>query len=518
MQLPAQPTLSDPSAAQCPIRCPFQQSDWHSRKVTIEKIGECFEIPSKPGFFQSMITKLYNCWEYTINSVDVIKGYLTGQFNAAPFMIEPGKYKEVCPYASIADNKSITFTDPSIISAILKYPRNGEGPDALFTDGLAGQIISHVAGKHNLMTASSNDHDKIRDVIAPFFEYEFVNNYSDCIEQQAISYAEKWFMDPKPINISSETHRFALEAISKHLLKFERPTEDIQKAIGTLAKLGVKQALFPSSILKYISNLLWKEDEQIRLAERIINDAVKEVYEAEDSLLGHMKQSDLNEEQIIDTVKLLFAAGQETTSSLLTTLIYQLAIHPEWRNKIYEELQEQSDEPLIKRIDNSPSLRRVVYEGLRLHSPAPVISRLAKENIEMGCVETDESLVIPKGSTLNCDNHYSFRDERRWENPEEFNPSRFENNIGHFQPFGSGPGRCLGKFFAALEIKILLAVLIERFDWEAETKHIKETFNFVGGIAADHQQNFFIFLVQCLLRKVPSSDIFIKFTPITKHG
>jgi cytochrome P450 len=364
------------------------------------------------------------------------------------------------------------------------------------------------------MTTSKEQHDRIRGVITPFFKYDTVKkNYASLIETQAIAYANAWSKTPIT-NITLETRRFALEVISKHILKFENPTEEIQKAIGILGKIGVKYALFPSPLLKYLSNLLWNESEQMQEAETTINEAVNSVCSTQQNcLLGAMRQSSLTQEQIFDTVKLLFVAGQETTASLLTTVIYYLGLYPELRIKIYEELQKSPKKTLVERIEASPTLRYVVFECLRLHTPAPVISRKARDNLEIRCEETQERFFIPKGTTVNCDILYSNKDERRCEDPDEFNPSRFENDFSCAEPFGSGSEKCIGKFLALLEVKILVAVLIERFEWKNETTHIKETYNLAGGIAADHQQNFFIFLVQYLLGQAPSNDIFIKFSP-----
>jgi cytochrome P450 len=487
--------------------CPFHQKNWESRTITIGLAGGHHEV-SSPGYFQSTTKNIRSFWNYVVNSFDVVKGYLTGQFNPMPFMIRPGVFKEVCPYNSIAD-RSVTVTDPSIIKAILQHPRRG----ALFENGLASDIITSIAGKNNLMTTFKEQHDCIRGVITPFFKYDTVKkNYASHIEKQAIAYANAWSKTPIT-NITSETHRFALEVISKHILKFENPTEEIQKAIGILGKFGVKYAIFPSLLLKYLSNLFWNEAEQRQKAETTINEAVNRVCSTQqDCLLGAMHQSSLTPEQIFDTVKLLFVAGQEPTASLLTTVIYYLGLNPELRTKIYEELQKSPKKSLIERIEASPMLRYVVSECLRLHTPAPVISRNARDNLEIRCEETQESFFIPKGTTVNCDILYSNKDERRCEDPDDFKPSRFENTFIHVAPFGSGPERCIGKFLALLEVKILVAVLIERFEWKNETTHIKETYNLAGGIAADHQQNFFIFLIQYLLGQAPSNDIFIKFS------
>ena len=57
-----------------------------------------------------------------------------------------------------------------------------------------------------------------------------------------------------------------------------------------------------------------------------------------------------------------------------------------------------------------------------------------------------------------------------WENPDAFDPSRFENpnSIQRYTylPFGDGPRICIGASFALQEAIIILATLLSRFEFE----------------------------------------------------
>ena len=57
-----------------------------------------------------------------------------------------------------------------------------------------------------------------------------------------------------------------------------------------------------------------------------------------------------------------------------------------------------------------------------------------------------------------------------WENPDAFDPSRFENpnSIQRYAylPFGDGPRICIGASFALQEVIIILATLLARFEFE----------------------------------------------------
>jgi hypothetical protein len=72
--------------------CPFHQKNWENRKMTICQVRNHQEVSSL-GYFQLTTKNIRSFWNYVVNSFDVVKGYLTGQFNPMPFMIRPGVFK-----------------------------------------------------------------------------------------------------------------------------------------------------------------------------------------------------------------------------------------------------------------------------------------------------------------------------------------------------------------------------------------------------------------------------------------
>ncbi|MCB0878205.1 MAG: cytochrome P450 [Thermoleophilia bacterium] len=75
------------------------------------------------------------------------------------------------------------------------------------------------------------------------------------------------------------------------------------------------------------------------------------------------------------------------------------------------------------------------------------------------------------------------RDERLWNSPLEFRPSRFLDGDGSstrdrhrmaYLPFGTGPRICIGSNFALQELVLVLATILQRYevhaphDWQLE--------------------------------------------------
>jgi cytochrome P450 len=53
-----------------------------------------------------------------------------------------------------------------------------------------------------------------------------------------------------------------------------------------------------------------------------------------------------------------------------------------------------------------------------------------------------------------------------YENPHTFNPNRWETikpSAYEYSPFNAGPRRCLGAEFAMMEMKITLAILLQKY-------------------------------------------------------
>ncbi|KAL0923556.1 hypothetical protein M5K25_007618 [Dendrobium thyrsiflorum] len=166
-----------------------------------------------------------------------------------------------------------------------------------------------------------------------------------------------------------------------------------------------------------------------------------------------------------------FAAGSETTSTTLEWAMAELLRRPELMKMAREEIKsvigfereiEESD------ISKLPFLQAVLKETLRLHPPAPL---LLPHKVE---VSTEiNGYLVPKNSQVLVNVWAISRDEGVWKNPNCFVPERFmgEREIDfhgqHFEfiPFGSGRRICPGLSFGVRMVQIMLASLIQSFEW-----------------------------------------------------
>ncbi|MBW2545931.1 MAG: cytochrome P450 [Deltaproteobacteria bacterium] len=81
-----------------------------------------------------------------------------------------------------------------------------------------------------------------------------------------------------------------------------------------------------------------------------------------------------------------------------------------------------------------------------------------------------EGYDVKKGLTVVISHIAAGRNPKYYDNPMEFRPERwtreFERNLprGAYVPFAAGPRVCLGKQFAMMEMRLILATLLQRVE------------------------------------------------------
>ncbi|MFT5441265.1 MAG: cytochrome P450 [Myxococcota bacterium] len=176
-----------------------------------------------------------------------------------------------------------------------------------------------------------------------------------------------------------------------------------------------------------------------------LRNAVKERRESPgDDLISQLidpKQEDvLDELDIIQFVVLLLVAGNETTTNLIGNAANALMNNP-------RQLAEVAADPSL--------VDRVIDETLRFEPPLTVTFRNTTRDVTLAGVE------IPEGSNLAILLSAANRDERQFENPDQFDIHR--DATGHLG-FGFGVHFCLGSSLARLQAHTALAALIPELD------------------------------------------------------
>ncbi|CAI9108609.1 OLC1v1008255C1 [Oldenlandia corymbosa var. corymbosa] len=167
----------------------------------------------------------------------------------------------------------------------------------------------------------------------------------------------------------------------------------------------------------------------------------------------------------------MFAAGTDTTSTLLEWAMSELVKNENVMTKLKDEVRRLSDGKLNQITENDleklPYLRAVIKETCRMHPPGPLsLPRESKHAINIMGYD------IPAGTQVFTNIFAIGRSSSLWENSDDFQPERFlDTSIDvkgqHFEllTFGYGRRSCPGIAFALAVAEVALANLILRFDF-----------------------------------------------------
>ena len=196
-------------------------------------------------------------------------------------------------------------------------------------------------------------------------------------------------------------------------------------------------------------------------------DFLSRMMAAHDETGRHLPDKLLRDEAIT-----LLLAGHETTALALSWTFFLLGQHPDADRKVFEEVARVVGERRATS-DDLPHLKfteSVVTEAMRLYPPAWVIGRESVGPFELGGYN------FPARTTIFISQWVLHRDNRYFDEPEEFRPERWMGDLAHelprfaYMPFGGGPRICIGQRFALNEAVLILATIAQRFSatWKAE--------------------------------------------------
>jgi cytochrome P450 len=172
--------------------------------------------------------------------------------------------------------------------------------------------------------------------------------------------------------------------------------------------------------------------------------------------------SALDEDELIGHVGAIFGAGHETSTNALAWTLFLLAEHPDVATDLVDELTSvlHGDAPTVEQLGKLPFLDAVVKESMRLVPPVPFRPRLVAEDSELA------GHFLPKDTEVFLSIFHVHHDPAIFQHPKRFRPARWSEikpSAYEYVPFSAGSRMCIGAAFAMMEIKIALAMLLQRF-------------------------------------------------------
>jgi cytochrome P450 len=202
-----------------------------------------------------------------------------------------------------------------------------------------------------------------------------------------------------------------------------------------------------------------------RAGQRDSNDMLSVMLNARDEKTG----AGLSDEELHDELMTLFFAAYEDPANALSWALALLTHHPDVEKRLRAEI----DSVLGGRTPTYEDLAALEYTGavidetLRLYPPTWSILR------DVGDADVIDGYPIQAGSSILVNIQLAHRLPEYWEQPDVFDPDRFlSGNAANrpryaYLPFGGGPRQCIAAALATMQMKLILAMLMQRyqFDW-----------------------------------------------------
>ncbi|KAH6838702.1 NADPH-cytochrome P450 reductase-like protein [Alternaria alternata] len=363
-----------------------------------------------------------------------------------------------------------------IIAASLEQVRNGVH-DGLFTSygpqeenwGIAHRVLLPQLGPLAIRNMFNEMHDIASQLVMKWARHgpEHVIHVTDDFTRLTLDTIALCAMD----------YRFN-SYYQQKMHPFVESMADFLKTSGDRARRDpISQMFYGAESQKY-----WRDIELLRKTSMdVIKTRRDNPTDKKDLLNGMLNGVDsktgkkMTDESVIDNMITFLIAGHETTSGLLSFTFYYLLKNPQ----AYEKAQQEVDDVIgkgpitVDHLTKLPYLNAVLRESLRLQPTAPAVGMTAKEDTTIG-----GKYAVKAGTPLVALFPMVHRDPVAYgEDAEEFRPERmldaeFEKRNTEFpncwKPFGNGMRACIGRPFAWQEALLVLAILLQNFNFTME--------------------------------------------------
>ncbi len=187
-------------------------------------------------------------------------------------------------------------------------------------------------------------------------------------------------------------------------------------------------------------------EEELKLMGEYLLDLIlkKRVQDEDDTLLSRIAHAKINskylsDDEAVNLTRQIFVAGNETTTSLISNLI--------WRMMTIDNLWE-------KFVNNDIDINDAISESLRYDPPLLGLFKTTSKEVDI------DGNIIPKNSKVMMHYGAANRDPVIFNDPNSFDVSRDGSKV---ISFSVGVHICLGRELAKLETRVALNALKNRF-------------------------------------------------------
>ncbi|CAG9983870.1 unnamed protein product [Clonostachys byssicola] len=360
-----------------------------------------------------------------------------------------------------------------------------------------GLVLGHLRPglKNGLFTADTHEEawGIAHRVLTPAFGPLKIRDMFEEMHEVATQLALKWARGGAStnINVTEDFTRLTLDTIalcsmgyrfnsfySSEMHPFVRAMVDFLLEAGDRGTRSLPGMFYRSEAQKFD-----KDIEIMRSTAQEVLDARKsgQTVRDHDLLAAMLKGIDsqtgqrVSDDSIINNLITFLVAGHETTSGMLSYTFYHLLKNPETFAKAQQEVDSVCGKgPVtLAHISKLGYINGALREALRIDSTIPAMGLSPKEDTTLGgkyFVKKDQQIIAQvalsnRDPAVYGEDSYEFKPERMME--ENFN--RLNREFPNcWKPFGNGKRSCIGRAFAWQEALIIMAVLLQNFDFTLE--------------------------------------------------
>jgi cytochrome P450 len=331
---------------------------------------------------------------------------------------------------------------------------------------LEGDPVTRLL-RHGLLVEDGDAHGRLRALMTPPLHRTVVEQHIEAFWRCADEVAEGW-RPAAAIHVVDEMRRLALLALTRTLFGADiAPELDAlwRPVLRTLAYIAPGAWLLWPAVPRpgYRQALRTMDAYLLRMIASARAGAAGGT-----GLLPPLLQAGLSDDLIRDQLLTMLIAGHDTVTAALSWVLHLLSQHPSIRARARAEVDQVlvGSSPRAEDLGRLAFLDQVIKETLRLYPPIHVSNRIAAHNLEF------EGRRIPEGTRVLFSIYLTHRHPRHWPDPERFDPSRFDPAARQppaaytYLPFGAGPRFCIGAAMAQVALKVVLARLLQHFEFE----------------------------------------------------
>ncbi|POV98680.1 hypothetical protein PSTT_14266, partial [Puccinia striiformis] len=392
-----------------------------------------------------------------------------------------GKYGE---WVRIGPNELYTTSLEALytIMGAKGWPKGPSYDSGITKGGLGGDSTSSL-----LLTNSTTEHATRRRIWTKAFTPKAIVEYLPSIEirlDEMISVIDDHVKQKKNVDLCTQLGCFVYNTLTgTDLLKNQEEKQRIlTQMVRVVRQVGIVRNMpWLTPLVKAWPSTQRKEQHEFREFTRSMflrrrNQGLGTQLDVFHYLLGEDTETGtrLTETELAADSTLLVITGSDTTRTVLLAFFLYILKNPGCMEQLQAELMAAPDlsPPTLSRL---PYLNACLQETMRLQPPSPAnLQRMCPPGGAVICGRH-----IPEGTKVRFSNYAIQRDERYFDDPDSFRPQRWLKkqrrrssegegperfNEKAFFSFLIGPGACVAKSLAWMEMRLVVATLLTSYD------------------------------------------------------